>query len=200
MTAFPRPKGFRPSDLVVRAEFCEAPAFTVGGKLYGSAARGIRYERQVHRHFLATLPPKPASPFYIPSRWISFTTSDPRERGPRFAQPDGLIIDFDRRLITIIETKLSHTAYAWWGLRRLYEPLIRKIFGTKWSYAVCEVCRHYDPGVAWPEPFTLVRDPSSLRPNEFGVHILSSLGMIREEALATAAIVQFPLGIQGALQ
>lgn len=190
-----RPKGFRSADLVNWAEFCEAPTFTLNSRLSGAPLRGIRYERAVHRHLLSRFPPSEAAPFYVPSRWIRFTTSDPREHGARFAQPDGLLVDFERALITIIEIKLTHTQNAWWGLRRLYEPLIRRIFGARWSFAVCEVCRWYDPGVAWPEPFELIRDPSSLRPNAFGVTILSSLGMIREEALQTAACVEFPVGI-----
>lgn len=196
--SFPRPKGFRPSDLVVEAEFCDPPPFVVGGRNPSAVARkGLSYERRVHQHFQSAFRPRPGGLLYVPSRWIRFQTSDPRERELRYAEPDGLFVDFSRLQITIVEVKLTHTQYAWWGLRRLYEPLIRKIFGPRWRYSVCEVCRFYDPGVAWPEPFTLVRSLTDLHANEFGVMPLSSFGMVREEGIRSAALLEFPVGLQG---
>lgn len=189
---FPRPKGFRPSDLATIVEFSDGLEFFNGNpRLKGNAGRGMKYERQTHQHLMERFPPLPSSPMYLPSRWIRFRTSDPRERDWRWAQPDGLLLDLDRSLVTIIEVKLRHNQGAWWGLRRLYEPLIRKMFGPRWSFAVCEVCRWYDPAVPWPEPFTLVRNPAALKPGEFGVHILTDLGIKRDAALRLATFPGF---------
>lgn len=193
---FPRPRGFRPSDLVTQAEFCESPFGPPSRANNPSAVRGQAYERRAHRHFAELFPAQPASPFYVPARWIRFLTSDPRERRYRFAEPDGLLIDVERRHIIILEMKLTHTCYAWWGLRRLYEPLIRKIFGRDWTYAVCEVCRYYDPEVAFPEPFTFVRSPTALAVNGFGVMLLTPEAIGREVALHAATQPDFPCGLE----
>jgi len=194
---FPRPRGFRPAHLVTIAEFVDAPAFTIGARPNReSARRGLAYERRAHRHFLGLFPPAASLPFYVCARWIRFLTSDPRQQRYRYAQPDGLLIDFDRRLITIIEMKLTHTAHAWWGLRNLYEPLIRKLFGAPWKVAVCEVCRYYDPSLDFPEPFTFVRSPAALAANEFGVMLLTPEAEHRERALHLVATPQFPIGLE----
>lgn len=191
--ALHRPKRFHPADLVVEAEFCSAPAFTGGRNPSALARKGLRYERKIHEHFSAIFPPRSGAPLYFPARWIRYVTSDPRDTGWRYAEPDGLLLDFDRSLLTIVEAKLTHTQYAWWGLRRLYEPLLRKIFGSRWRVAVCEVCRYYDPGVPWPEPFTLIRDLRELSPNEFGVMPLSTTAMMRDSGVRAAALLEFPV-------
>jgi hypothetical protein len=90
----------------------------------------------------------------------------------RWIQPDGLILDFIKSRITILEIKIKHTWAAYFTLRRLYEPVIRRVFGTAWKYAVCEVVRWYDGSLPWPEPQVITDDPASLLANDFGVHIL----------------------------
>jgi hypothetical protein len=190
---FPKPKRFRPSDLVTFAEFCDEPAFVRGAHetLTGSRRAGILYERRVHGYLKRQFNATGLSPvFYAPGKWIRFRTSDPRESTFRYAQPDGLLFDLPRSQITIIEAKLSHTQNAWWGLRRLYEPLIRFLFGPSWGYAVCEVTRYYDPAVRWPEKLNMVRDPSYLRRNEFGVMILSR-DTLRQGNMPIAAFTSF---------
>lgn len=190
------PKGFRPSDLVIEAEFTKGPNFaSVQPRLHAAAQRGINYERKVHRHLRELFSPERGAQLYAPAHWIAFRTSDPTDRSLRFAQPDGLLLDLDRSLIIIIEVKLRHMQSAWWGLRRLYEPLIRKLFGSRWSYAVCEVVGWYDPAVFWPEPYSMVRDPSFLRRNEFGVMILSDKTIREATALRQAAFPLFPVGL-----
>lgn len=191
------PKGFRPSDLVVEASFCRSPAFASQPSKGNnpSAIRGLNYERKVHNHLSSVFNPERGSQLYVPAHWITFRTSDPTERGPRYAQPDGLLVDLDRSLVVIVEIKLRHMQSAWWGLRRLYEPLIRKIFGNKWSFAVCEIVDWYDPAVFWPEPYSMCRDPSMLRRNEFGVMILSSKHMREAQQLRKVAHPIFPVGL-----
>lgn len=171
------PKGFRPSTAVQWAEFQprgHPPGFT---GLKGAAARGMAYEKKVQRYFLERYAPGHQSGIYIPGPWIRFVTADPRSPGGRWAQPDGFVIDLAQARITIIEIKLKHMQSAWWGLRNLYEPLFRVIFGSRWSYSVCEVCNFFEPHVYWPERFSITKEPCSLRRNEFGVMILSEREM-----------------------
>ena len=82
--------------------------------------------------------------------------------------------------MVVYEMKYSHTARAWWQLRRMYEPLLRaytlQTNDANWTIEVCEVTKWYDPQVDFPEPVTLVRDPSSIPKGKFGVHIWSPDG------------------------
>lgn len=187
------PKGFRPSDLVVRAEYGRGPSFALiqPSNINPAAKRGLNYERKVHGHMGELFAPEQGEALYAPGQWISFFTSDPRDSGQRWAQPDGLLLDFGRSQITIIEIKLRHMQSAWWGLRRLYEPLLRKLYGSRWSFAVCEIVAWYDPAVFWPEPYSLVRNPSFLRRNEFGVMILSEKIIRETQQLRRVAMPQF---------
>lgn len=123
----------------------------------------MRYERKCHTHFLQMYPG------YGASQWIKFCEQTGRVL--RWAQPDGLLIDYRAGLITILEMKIRHTENAWWALRHLYEPLIGFLFGPSWRVASCEVVRWFDPAVPWPEPYRRVAEPALLRPGELGVHI-----------------------------
>jgi len=124
----------------------------------------MRYERKVHRAFEQQYQ---GPIIYAPGMWIRYIDGSCR----KYAQPDGLLVDMRRRLITVIEIKLKHTILAYFWLRELYEPLIRYIFGQRWKYAVCEVVKWYDSSVKWPEPLRMTADPSMLIANEFGLHI-----------------------------
>jgi hypothetical protein len=133
----------------------------------GVRAEGMRYEYRIQAAFALRYSAPNSESMYAPGMWIRYVDSSRRE----YAQPDGLLVNFKRRLITVIEIKLKHTIAAWFWLRELYEPLIRHIFGHSWKYAVCEVVKWYDASVQWPEPLRMTADPSMLIANEFGLHI-----------------------------
>lgn len=177
-----QPKGFHPVGELAYAEFrLEGPfRFTPQPKGSTAKAAGMRYERKAHTHFLSLFPAAPHSDwFYAPAQWIAFV-----ERGSprlRFAQPDGLLFNLRASRLIIIEFKLRHTISAWWGLRKLYEPLIRKLFGPHWRYSVCEVVRWYDPAIRFPEPICLTPNLTAMGVNEFGVHIWGDLKRLRSD-------------------
>jgi hypothetical protein len=76
--------------------------------------------------------------------------------------------------MTIAEIKLKHTADAWWQLRRLYEPVLAKLFGAdQWRFSFLEIVRWYDPHTAFPQAHALIREPSRMTPGALGVHIWS---------------------------
>lgn len=169
---FPPPARFRELGAVRWTQLStEGPIFvTEARKRQGSAAQqaGMRYEAHAHGYLSELYCPERGNKLYAPAMWIHYIA----ELTAGWAQPDGLLLDFDRMMITIIEIKLRHTSDAWWALRRLYEPLIRHLFGTKWSYSVCEVCRWFNRG-DWPEPPTMCAEPAGLIVNGFGIHIWS---------------------------
>lgn len=173
----PAPLGFRP--LVGEVQWARfttrGPIFAVmrqraaaAGQGHATAAQaaGTRYEQRAQGYLLARYSPELGGALYAPGMWIQYGAKG----RTAYAQPDGLLVDFERGLITIMEIKLKHTQAAWWGLRQLYEPLIRHIFGHSWHYAVCELVRWYEP-LPWPEPFSILPHPEQLGVNEFGIHI-----------------------------
>lgn len=166
---FQPPNKFRPIARLQWAEMTPNGPFDKDSppRYTGARAEGIRYERRVHEAFSLLFPPVPGSPLYFSGQWIRFVDSGRMH----WAQPDGLLVDFERGLITILEIKLRHTQSAWFSLRQLYEPLIRYLFGPRWRYAVCEIVRWFEPRIPWPEPMQLTPSIAMLGANEFGVHI-----------------------------
>lgn len=175
---FPPPKGFRPVT-ASRLQWAElrwegpfGPS-TFEPRTDAVRAAGRRYERKVHRRLGEVYGATSLGPLYTPGQWIEF-----RERGQsrnRWAQPDGLLLDLSRGLLTIVEVKLRHMVKAWWWLRHIYQPLLSFIFPS-WGIALLEVVRYYDPCVTWPEDVRLVREPDLLRAGQCGCHIWNGTG------------------------
>lgn len=142
------------------------PPFCRRGSRKGAKGRGIRYEERVQRYLLDAFPT-----LYVPSPWLHF-----RESGYesfRWCQPDGMLIDAPKGVITLVEIKYSHTSDAWWQLNHLYRPVVQTLFPPRlWRIEVCEVVRWYDPAVAFPEPCRLVNNPLKDVPG-FRVHIFN---------------------------
>jgi hypothetical protein len=162
------PKRFHPAGEVEIASFSlEPPLFTKNTKVTGKRADGIRYETKAQEHILFERPDT-----YVPSPWFRF-----RSKGQEkfyFCQPDGIDFDIERGRLTIIEIKLQHTPNAWWQTRRLYEPVLKKLFPeVLWEFAIIEVVRWFDPDKAFPERYNFLKDLSfdTIKPGEFHLHI-----------------------------
>ena len=153
-----RPNKFRPAHCVLSADFMlEPPAcFTAPRRATPRQKNGLRYERKV----LEALESEAGFRLFVPSPWIEFTN----QSGRRFCQPDALgFHQEDKKLVvTIFEIKLSHTIKAYWQLRRLYEPVVRRLL-PKYEVRVCEITRHFDPFTPWPEPLALCMEPTVLK-------------------------------------
>lgn len=139
------------------------PQFAIrNGTRRGAKADGIRYERKVQEQLCSR------SPFYLPGPWIIYVV----EGRPFWCQPDGLHIDIEAGVISILEIKLRHTPAAAIQLRRLYEPVVRRLFPyPSWGVRLVEVCRWFDPDTKFPEPFTLCPDPLAHKPQTIGIHV-----------------------------
>ena len=145
----------------------DPPLFTKTSTVTGRRAKGIRYEEKAQEKLLQA-----RGDTYVPSPWFRFRS---RNGGKLYyCQPDGLDFDILRGLITIVEFKLQHTPSAWWQTRKLYEPVVKHIFGeTNWDYSIIEIVNWYDPDTTFPESLNLVKDLSfdSIKPGEFHLHI-----------------------------
>jgi hypothetical protein len=156
-----------PRDFVAPGEVKEAkfawPSWKKPQRYEGIRAVGVKYERKAQRELMASL-----GQDYIASPWIYFRGS----LGWRWCQPDGLLIDVARGLITIVEIKLTHTTRAWWQCRKLYEPVLRAMFPLHlWRICVVEVVRYFDPATWFPEHVKLTPRVDAGYA-DFGVHIL----------------------------
>ena len=163
----PPPSGFRPAGEVDFALFSlDPPLFMKTSTVKGRRADGIRYETKAQEKVLQS-----RADTYASSPWFRF-----RSKGcARFyyCQPDGLDFDINRGLITIVEFKLQHTSNAWWQTRKLYEPVVKYVFGDIWEYAVIEIVKWYDPHTSFPENIRLTPDLSfkNILPGKFHLHI-----------------------------
>ncbi len=123
----------------------------------------MRYEQKVHEHFLELFPSK-----YLPSPWVRFTNVE--DTNARWCQPDGLIIDIEAGLISIVEMKYQHTSDAWWQLEKLYKPVLAVIFPKQlWRLQCVEVVKWFDPATDFPVPIRMAESPIGV--GDFSVHI-----------------------------
>jgi len=89
-----------------------------------------------------------------------------------FAQPDALLFDFEKGLITICEMKYQHTRDAYWQMVGRYLPIIQAMFDpTLWQFATVEIVKWYDCAVRYPAEVMLRDAIDKVKPGEFGVHI-----------------------------
>lgn len=143
----PPPDKFRPVEDVLWVEHSLTPppfiAMKVRENVRGRRADGIKYEKRVQEWLRRT-----RSNTYVASPWFHFSSIAFQDR---WCQPDGLDLDVNRGVATVVEIKLQHTAKAWWQLRSLYEPVVTEWLGKNWSVAILEVCKWFDPDVAFPE-------------------------------------------------
>lgn len=142
------------------------PAFTSPRKApTGRRKLGRIYEAAVQSRLLEEFP------FYVDGPWIKFGESG----AVRWCQPDGILFDFESGTVTVVEVKLAHTSAAWWQLRKLYIPVLKRIFPTSlWKYRAVEIVKFFDCDTNFPEPIRLLknlREGQSLDHNEMGVFI-----------------------------
>lgn len=145
------------------------PSFVKARRRQGRKGAGLRYEAKVQSLFCEQYD------HYVASPWFQYRTDLAPQR-INYSQPDGLLIDVARGLITIVEIKLTHTPDAYFQLYDKYLPIVEKFFRGEvgerlWRFAVVEVTRWYDTAIAFPTNVTLREDITLVQPNEFGVHV-----------------------------
>lgn len=162
----PPARGFAEAGTVAYARLSlTPPPFIRQRKYTGRRAEGVRYEKKVQKHLLEHFPDA-----YVGSPWLHFLPEGADKW--RWCQPDGLLVDFEHGILTVLEVKYSHTSDAWWQVRKLYTPVLQKIFPPSlWKYEACEIVKWYDPATRFPEAVELASELD--RPSrKFKVHIL----------------------------
>lgn len=156
-----------PSEVVWSGMLAAPPQFVRAERLPRNAARknGVKYERTAQEYLLGAFRGQ-----YLPSPWLAFRLRD--EAHTRFCQPDGLVFDWTRHAILVVEIKYRHTPEAWHQVTQLYLPVLRHLFrNCQFQFRCCEVVRWYDPATYFPAPFAMVSDPALTPLNKFGVFI-----------------------------
>lgn len=157
----PPPTSFRPANNVQAAYITSSPPYARRRVYTGRRLQGVKYEKKVHEYLLAI------DEEYIPGPWIKFFA----EGKWRYCQPDGFRISLSEGRITLVEIKYQHTSDAWWQLKYLYEPVLRKLFPEDlWEFDFVEIVKWFDPLTRFPCETHLVADPFR-KSEDFKVHI-----------------------------
>jgi hypothetical protein len=98
-------------------------------------ANGLRYEKKVMDALAVHFPTVEVGP------WLEFHDA----HGRRTCQPDAVLLD----PLCIVEVKARHDIRAWYQLRKLYGPVVERLFGR--PPHVVEITASFDPAVNWPE-------------------------------------------------
>jgi hypothetical protein len=162
----PPPLDFIPVQVCEWAELADLqPEFIHRPIRRGRRLQGIKYEAagQVWlRHQYGTA--------YVGGQWIRFRADG--QGKTRWCQTDGILVDAEHKVLTIIEFKYQHTENAWWQLFRLYKPVVEKLFSGRGFRVKClEICKWFDPAIRAPQAPVLCQNIGAVQEGEFGVHI-----------------------------
>lgn len=109
---------------------------------------------------------------FIPGPWFRYRV----DGHPKwlYAQPDGLLFDFYKQLVVIVEMKYNHCSEAYFQMFDKYIPIVNHWLNARerlWELACCEMVYWYDRAVVTPKEVTLRKFPHQARPGEMAVHI-----------------------------
>lgn len=141
----PPPPRFRPiMGGILEVDMNPSNPFKSRGRTAAQKA-GLRYEDKIQDALMS----RAKISIYFDSPILHFKD----ESGWRTCIPDGVDVFEDK--VVLSEIKYQHTPDAWWQMRRLYEPLLRRFFPTA-AVSLLEICRTYDPATPFPEVVRLV--------------------------------------------
>lgn len=139
----------------------EAPGFVRDIRRRGARRRGQIYEQRVHEEL------ERRYPTYLGSLWFGFQDDE----GSKWCQPDGLLLNPWKGLITILEIKYQHTPQAHEQLFDIYAPVVAAAF-PEYDLRCVEVVKWFDPFVRTQRKPHLCEDLARAKPFAFNVHIL----------------------------
>jgi len=109
--------------------------------------------------------------YYAPGVWFRYTTEDAPKR-ENYIQTDGLVIDVEKGLVTIVEVKWAHNVGAYVQLVERYLPVVSHFFGSDlFEFRTVEVVHWYDANIKFPGVSKLAKDVANIEKNCVGIHI-----------------------------
>lgn len=128
----------------------------------GAQKAGLAYQKRIGALLTSSRPPSTLEL----GPWFWFVDS---RTVRHYCQPDILLHLADGR-IAVGEIKIRWTADAWWQLRKLYLPVLGKVFPGRVLLPFV-VCRSFDPAVRCGESPTLIDNLDALSASSFSVMV-----------------------------
>lgn len=159
----PRPKKtYIPEGSIERAwKVEENPHAGVRTRKSPAQKAGLAYQKRVG----AFLPSRDHQWDVVAGPWYCFIDGSGLRH---YCQPDFLLLDEDSSTCVVVEVKIRWTSDAWWQLRHLYLPVLRRVRPNLQMLALT-ITRSYDPAVRIEEPIHLIDDFMDTRPDAFNV-------------------------------
>lgn len=137
----------------------------------GAKGAGLRYEEKAQTTIRDSFRREGIE--YLPSPWFKYRRCSSPHR-ENFAQPDGIAPCPRRGVIFLVEIKIKHTVDSYFQLLDRYVPLLDAFFNRPerlWRIAPIEVCRWYDPHVAYPCEVKMLEFLHLAEPRDLSVHV-----------------------------
>lgn len=142
------------------------PPFVKKRRRRGRKGVGLRYEAKVQRYFCDIFGYE-----YVPGPWFRYSVRE-RPKVTNYAQPDGLLIQPRRGLITIVEIKYNHCSDSYFQLVDKYLPLVAALFGKEqWEFPLVTVVKWYDRDTDYPASIRMRDSIENCGTSQIGVHI-----------------------------
>jgi len=154
---FAAPKRFRSGEGVRTAWPCGLGPFgRTPTRLSGTAAQkaGKRYERKV-----LSMLGKTFGSGLLPQPWFRFEDENGKLR---YCQPDAIYMS--ENFSAVFEVKIRLVEDAWWQLRKLYAPVVKKAYKV-YNLNLFVICKYVDPAVPFPEDYNSVSSLTALKPD-----------------------------------
>lgn len=166
---------FKPAGVVTGATFLSSPPLFTSTPVHHTKAQklGLRYEKRVQGYLQKLVAGRnDVSVLFGP--WVLYHNRSNGPTAANFCQPDMVIIEGSK--VTIVECKLQHTNDSWHQLRLLYEPVLKKIYGSSCKIALVEICKWYDPHTYYAESFYYCENILEAEVGKLGMHIYKPRG------------------------
>lgn len=166
MTLTPPTHSTRVAGEVYSAELIDFKPKASHAKRSVAQQLGLRYERRALVHLAGELERPvtfhPAFRFRSEGKYFD-----------QFAIPDALYLS-SSNVLTIFEIKLKHTSDAWHQLKKLYLPIVAKVYPEA-KINLCEICSSYDRSVQIPKATIIdnLAEFTSTPTDYFGVYLWS---------------------------
>ena len=109
----------------------------------GAKRLGILYEQRCQADLISLFGDE-----YVASPFLRYVTRGGAAR--HFSCiPDGLHIDWDSEVVTILEMKLKYTTEADWQTQALYKPIVERLF-PDFRIRALVLCKYSDPATYSP--------------------------------------------------
>lgn len=129
----------------------------------GAQKAGLAYQRRVGEVLTVARPPSDLDC----GPWFWYVDSSGRRS---YCQPDFLLHLASGKL-AVVEVKIRWTSDAWWQLRKLYLPVLQRVFPGR-ALLPLVICRSYDPSVRIAEEVSLIEGWEELSASSFSVMVL----------------------------